>query len=67
VNIAMLARQAWRLIQDPDSLCARLLKANTGRMGTFLVRQCKNQAYYTLGGALRGELELCMYMMILVP
>jgi len=26
-NLAMLARQAWRLIQSPDSLCARLLRA----------------------------------------
>ena len=26
-NQAMLARQAWRLIQFPDSLCAKLLKA----------------------------------------
>lgn len=26
-NIAMLARQVWRLIQAPDSLCARVLHA----------------------------------------
>jgi hypothetical protein len=23
----MLAQQAWRLVQDPDTLCARLLRA----------------------------------------
>jgi len=26
-NLAMLARQAWRLLQNPDSLCAKLLIA----------------------------------------
>jgi ribonuclease HI len=26
-NLAMLARQGWRLIQSPDSLCAKVLKA----------------------------------------
>ena len=32
-NQALLARQAWRLIYYPDSLCARLLKAKYYRQG----------------------------------
>jgi hypothetical protein len=27
INLVLLARQAWRLIQFPDSLCAKVLKA----------------------------------------
>jgi len=26
-NMAMLAKQGWRLVMNPDSLCAQLLKA----------------------------------------
>lgn len=35
-NQALLARQAWRLIDSPDSLCARLLKARYYQSGHLL-------------------------------
>jgi hypothetical protein len=34
-NQALLARQAWRLIQYPDTLCAQLLKAKYYPNGLF--------------------------------
>jgi hypothetical protein len=35
-NQALLARQAWRLLKKPDSLCARLLKAKYYPNGNLL-------------------------------
>jgi hypothetical protein len=35
-NQALLARQAWRLLQFPDSLCSRLLKAKYFQQGELI-------------------------------
>lgn len=35
-NQVLLAKQAWRLINDPNSLCARLLKAKYYPNGDIL-------------------------------
>ncbi|GAV83785.1 hypothetical protein CFOL_v3_27230, partial [Cephalotus follicularis] len=34
-NLAMLAKQGWRLINEKDSLCCRVLKAQYFRSGNF--------------------------------
>jgi hypothetical protein len=35
-NLAMLARQGWRLIQEPSSLCAQVLRAKYYSTGNLL-------------------------------
>ena len=45
-NLAMLGRQAWRMLQNPESLCARLLKAGYWLNGELLqVQECPGISY----------------------
>jgi hypothetical protein len=45
-NIAMLSRQAWRFIQNPDSLCASILKAKYFPDCHILeAKPCDNMSY----------------------
>jgi hypothetical protein len=56
-NQALLARQAWRLIQFPDSLCARLLKAKYYPRGCLIDTVFNASASYTWQSLIHG-LEL---------
>ena len=38
-NLALLARQAWRIVQEPDTLSARILKAVYYPSSGFLVAE----------------------------
>lgn len=45
-NLAMLAKQGWRLIQDPDSLCSRVRRAKYFPLGDcFRPKQTSNVSY----------------------
>lgn len=46
-NLAMLAKQCWRLITDPDSLAARVLKAKYFPNGSILDVTPKNGSLFT--------------------
>jgi hypothetical protein len=46
-NLAMLAKQCWRLIAEPDSLCAKVLGAKYFPSGDILNCQLKNGSSYT--------------------
>ena len=56
-NQAMLARQAWRLIQYPESLCARLLKAKYYPRGSLVDTAFCSNASATWQAVIHG-LEL---------
>jgi hypothetical protein len=49
MNQALLARQCWRLLKNPDSLCARLLKSIYYPRGNFLDTVFRQDASPSLG------------------
>ena len=50
----MLARQAWRLIQSPESLCVRLLRAKYWPTGDLFAAKEGPGISYTWRSLLRG-------------
>jgi hypothetical protein len=56
-NQALLARQAWRLIHFPDSLCAMLLKAKYHPRGYLIDTAFSSNSSYTWQSIVHG-LEL---------
>lgn len=46
-NLAMLAKQVWRLLCEPDSLCARVLRARYFPSGDILNAELKKGSSFT--------------------
>jgi hypothetical protein len=53
-NLAMLAKQGWRLWQNPESLCARVLKAKYFATCSVLEARPKASMSYSWRSILRG-------------
>lgn len=53
-NLAMLARQAWRILTNPDSLCSRVLKAKYFPDSTILHCTARDGISYTWRSILQG-------------
>ena len=53
-NLAMLAKQVWRLINDPDSLCAKVLQAKYYRHGDILKAGPKSGSSFTWQSIVAG-------------
>jgi hypothetical protein len=51
----MLAKQAWRLATDPDSLRARVLKARYFADKDFMDAKCPKKASFTWRSILHGR------------
>lgn len=53
-NLAMLSKQCWRLITNPDSLCAHVLKAKYYPNISLLQATLKNGASFTWQSVMKG-------------
>jgi hypothetical protein len=53
-NMAMLAKQAWHMLNEPDSLCARVMKAKYFPNSTILEAQHMPGMSYTWRSILKG-------------
>lgn len=53
-NMAMLAKQAWRLLSDPNSLCARVLKARYYPNSSVLEASPRDGISYTWRSIVKG-------------
>jgi hypothetical protein len=54
-NQAMLGKQGWRLMTDPNSLCARVLKGRYFPNGDFWRAQCPRSSSYTWRSIMHGK------------
>jgi hypothetical protein len=54
-NQALLAKQAWRILTNPTSLCARVLQARYFKGGGFLSASCPGAASYTWRSIMHGR------------
>ncbi|KAI4996801.1 hypothetical protein ZWY2020_052143 [Hordeum vulgare] len=54
-NQALLAKQAWRILQVPDSLCARVLKARYFKDDSILSATCSAAGSFTFRSILHGR------------
>jgi hypothetical protein len=59
-NIAMLKKQGWRLMSNPDSLCAKVLKGKYFPQGDFMVARNKRNSSLTWCAFLAGRKALEM-------
>ena len=53
-NLAMLAKQVWRLLESPDSLCAQVLRAKYYPDGNLLAAGPKKGSSFTWQSLVAG-------------